>query len=141
MELPILPEWLNPAWKDIPNWLPRFESTIYYGLSCGKRLLDHSKSLRANLPPDSPLIKHPELATVIAISAARRINGVCLCVEADQKRKPYCQEQCKRLCSLTRLPEVLCLIPGNELLVRTFGTDDIPSIAAKLREYTLVKVE
>lgn len=45
---PQIPEWILPAWVDIPNWLPRLESTVYYGLSCGKRLLDHTKALRAS---------------------------------------------------------------------------------------------
>jgi hypothetical protein len=135
-----MPGWILPAWVDIPNWLPRFESTVYYGLSCGKRVLDHTKALAANLPPDSPLASSPEFVKVAAMSAARRINGVCLCVAADERKQPYCKEQCKRLCSLTRVPEALFAPLANELLVRTFGTDNIPAISEKLREYTKIKL-
>lgn len=67
-----------PAWNEIPNWLNRYESTIYHGLPRnGRRLLDHARALIAKLPDNHLARKHPEFLLVAAISAARNINGVC----------------------------------------------------------------
>jgi hypothetical protein len=129
------PRPLSPAWAETHNWLARFESTIYHGLRCGKRVLDHARALLASLPTDSPFAAHPEFALVAAVCAARRINGVCICPKADRGEAPWCADQCPRVSSLTRIPEPLFTPLGDELLRRAFGTDNVPAIRAKLREY------
>lgn len=74
---PAMPQWIIPAWTDIPNWLPRFESTVYYGLSHGKRILDHAKALRASTLAELSF-RYSHLSRCASKFASCNFAGVCV---------------------------------------------------------------